>query len=337
MSDRQSNRREFLSTTVSGAVAAGVAVSANPEVATAAGGDMPMRTLGSTGEKVSLLCVGGYHIGVKSLDEAASVRLMHEAIDHGATFLDNAWEYHDGRSEERMGKAIAGRRDKVFLMTKHHGRDKKTAMQHLEDSLRRLKTDVIDLWQFHEIVYENDPERIFAPGGGIEAAELAVKQGKARYIGFTGHKSPYIHLKMLAYGYPFAAVQMPLSILDGSYESFEKWVLPVLVQRNIGVLAMKTRANGAITNEKIATVDECWRYAVSLPVSTVVSGMNSLDILRDNLRLVRDLKPMTADERAAIRERTHAVAMTGKYELFKSTNQYNGPIGRAQQEALRKS
>jgi predicted aldo/keto reductase-like oxidoreductase len=242
--------------------------------------------------------------------------------------MDNAWEYHGGVSEERMGKALVGRRDKVFLMTKHHGRDRKTAMEHLEDSLRRLRTDVIDLWQFHEIVYDADPDMIFAPGGGIEAADLAKKQGKVRYIGFTGHKHHQHHLKMLAYDYPWDAVQMPLNILDGSFESFEKWVLPVLVKRGIGVLAMKTRASGAIVREQVATPEECWRYVTGLPISTVVSGMETIELLRDNLRLARTLQPMSAAEMAAIRERTREVALKGTIERFKTTTAFDGPVGR---------
>ena len=227
-----------------------------------------------------------------------------------------------------MGKALVGRRDKAFLMTKHHGRDKETAMKHLEDSLRRLRTDRIDLWMFHECVYDEDPDMIFAPGGGIEAAELAKKQGKVRHIGFTGHKWPRIHLKMLAYDYPWDAVLMPLNILDGNFRSFEKWVLPVLEKRGIAPLAMKTRASGAILRAKAATVEECWRYVTALPVSTVVSGMESLDVLRSNLRLARELKPMTEEERKAILERTRSYAQGGEHELFKSTNRFDGPIGR---------
>ena len=286
---------------------------------------MPYRELGKTGEKVSLLCVGGYHIGRP--DEATAIRLMHEAIAGGVNFMDNAWEYHQGRSEELMGKAIKDRRDKVFLMTKHHGREKKTAMEHLEQSLRRLQTDVIDLWQFHEVVYDKDPDMIFS-SGGIEAAELAKKQGKVRYVGFTGHKDPIIHLKMLAYDYPWDAVQLPLNILDGSFKSFEKWVVPVLTQRKIGVLAMKSRASGAILKNKIATPEECWRYVTALPVSTVVSGMESLELLRDNLRMARTLKPMSAAEMEAVRSRTREVAMKGELERFKTTTAFDGSVGR---------
>jgi len=287
---------------------------------------VPRRPFGKSGETVSLLGVGGFHVGV--CPEPESIRIIQEAIDNGATFLDNAWEYHNGRSEERVGKAIQGRRDKAFVMTKHHGRDRETAMRHLEDSLRRLQTDVIDLWMFHECVYEQDPDRIFASGGGIEAAEQAKQQGKVRHIGFTGHKDPMIHLKMLAYGYPWDAVLMPLNILDGNFKSFEKWVLPVLVKRGIAPLAMKSRASGEIVKSGIATPDECWRYVTALPIATVISGMQSLELLRDNLRLARTLEPMSAGERAAILDRTREIALTGAKERFKTTRAFDGPIGR---------
>jgi predicted aldo/keto reductase-like oxidoreductase len=291
------------------------------------GGEIPHRPFGKTTEKVSLLCVGGFHMGVP--DEAEGIRLVHEAVDSGATFMDNAWCYHNGGSEERMGKALAGgRRDKAFLMTKHCHRDKKTAMQHLEDSLRRLKTDHLDLWQFHEVVYEKDPDMIFVPGGAIEAADVAKKQGKARYIGFTGHKHPWIHLKMLAYDYPWDAVQMPLNAFDGTFQSFEQIVLPVLVKRKIAVLAMKTRGGGAILRTGTCTAEDLWRYVTALPITTVVSGMESLDMLRKNLALARDLKPMTPDEMAAIRQRTAALASSGKHELYKTSRGYDSGVGR---------
>ena len=288
---------------------------------------LPGRSFGKTDEKISVLGIGGYHIGVSRFTDSESVRLIQEAVDAGVNFMDNAWEYHNGRSEERMGKALVGRRDRVFLMTKHHGRDKKTAMAHLDDSLRRLKTDRLDLWMFHECVYDEDPDRIFAPGGGIEAADLAKKQGKVRYVGFTGHKWPRIHLKLLAYGYPWDAVLMPLNILDGTFRSFETWVLPVLVKRGIAALAMKSRASGAILSAGVATPEECWRYVAALPVSTIVSGMDSLSVMRKNLELTR-LKPMSEDERRAIRERTREVARSGELEKFKTTLAFDGPVGR---------
>lgn len=321
-------RRGFLQQSIAGVAGASLAGGWISQLSAGEAKEgMPYRRLGKTGEKVSLLGVGGYHIGTCSESEA--IRIVQQAIDCGVNFLDNAWEYHQGRSEQRVGKALeGGRREKAFVMTKHHGRDKKTAMEHLEDSLRHLRTDVIDLWMFHECVYDEDPDRIFSKGGGVEAADLAKKQGKVRYIGFTGHKDPMIHLKMLAYEYPWDAVLMPLSILDGSFKSFEKWVLPVLVKRDIAPLAMKSRANGAILAAGIATVEECWRYVISLPVSTVVSGMASTRLLKDNLRLARSLTPMSAEERKAILERTREVAMTGKHELFKTTIAYDGPVGR---------
>ncbi len=326
MPQEKPTRRKFLQRSVSGVAGAGLAGSLLGAGETTTVSGMPYRKFGRTKEEISLLSVGGYHIGVP--EESEGVRIVEEAIDNGVNFLDNAWEYHGGESERRMGKALVGRRDKAFLMTKHHGRDKKTAMEHLEDSLRRLRTDRIDLWMFHECVYDADPDMIFAPGGGIEAAELAKKQGKVRYVGFTGHKWPRIHLKLLAYGYPWDAVLMPLNILDGNYRSFAKWVLPVLTKRGIAPLAMKTRASGAILKATAATAEECWRYVTALPISTVVSGMDSLNILRKNLKLARELKPMSAEESEAIRKRTRSFAVNGKHELFKSTNNFDGAVGR---------
>jgi aryl-alcohol dehydrogenase-like predicted oxidoreductase len=329
MNHSHTTRRRFLESSVAGILGAAAApgLAAWSRESSSSKRAMPYRMLGGTGEKVSLLCVGGHHIGRP--DEATAIRIIQEAVDHGVNFMDNAWEYHGGASEERMGKALKGRRDRVFLMTKHHGRqDRKTAMEHLEDSLRRLKTEVIDLWQFHEVVYDDDPDMIFSPGGAIEAADLAKKQGKVRYVGFTGHKKPEIHLKMLAYGYPWDAVQMPLNVLDASFRSFEQWVLPVLVRRKIGVLAMKTRAAGRIVTEGIATAEECWRYVTALSISTVVSGMESLELLRDNVRLATTLEPMTAEEMKEIRGRVEKVAMTGDVEKFKTSRRFDGPVGR---------
>lgn len=323
----EQSRRQFIQTSIAGVAGLSLANQTSAQ-ATESNPEMPTRKLGRLDEKVSLLGVGGYHIGVP--EEAEGIRMVQEAVDEGVTFMDNAWEYHDGVSEQRMGKALQGRRDKVYLMTKHHGREKGLAMEHLEDSLRRLKTDVIDLWMFHECVYDEDPDLIFAKGGGIKAAELAKQQGKIRHIGFTGHKDPMIHLKMLAYRFPWDAVLMPLNILDGSFKSFEKWVLPVLVKRGIAPLAMKTRASGDIMKNDIATLEECWRYVAGLPVSTIVSGMKTLDELHDNLRLARTLTPMNEVEKAAVLDRTREVAMTGANERFKTTRNFDGPIGRAQ-------
>lgn len=329
---REPTRRQFLRASAAGLAGASLAscglAGKNETAERSTRNGIPYRDFGRSGERVSLLGVGGHHIGRG--EESEGIRIIQEAIDNGVNFLDNAWEYHQGRSEERMGKALeGGRRDKAFLMTKHHGRDSGTAMKHLEDSLRRLRTDHIDLWMFHECVYDEDPDRIFAPGGGIEAAEAAKKQGKVRHVGFTGHKWPRIHLKMLAYEYPWDAVLMPLNILDGTFRSFERWVLPVLEKRGIAVLAMKTRAGGTIVRTETATVEDCWRYVTALPITTVVSGMESVELLRSNLKLARELEPMSDIEMAAVRERTKEVATSGELEGFKTTTRYDGPVGRA--------
>jgi predicted aldo/keto reductase-like oxidoreductase len=213
-------------------------------------------------------------------------------------------------------------------MTKHHGRDKKTAMQHLEDSLRRLGTDVIDLWQFHEVVYDKDPEMIFAQEGGIEAAELARQQGKVRFIGFTGHRSPMLHLKMLAYGYPWDAVQMPLNVMDPHYESFQRHVLPILTQRNIGVIAMKTMASGHVLRANVVTPAEALNYVWSQPISTLVSGIDSEEILEANVALAKSFRPMSAEDQASLLARTREAALTGEYEPFKTAPNFDGPVGR---------
>jgi uncharacterized protein len=329
MCDSHYTRRDVLSAGIAGTgyalLAAGAPVFGRSEQADSGG--MPQRRFGRHDEKVSLLSVGGHHIG--RMDRTESIRLMREAVDNGATFMDNAWCYHRGESELRMGEGLSGGyRDKAFLMTKVHGRDKKTAMKQLEESLKRLKTDRIDLWQYHEVVYDKDPDMIFAPGGAIEAADLAKKQGKVRYIGFTGHKSPLLHLKMLAYEYPWDAAQLPLNPFDATFSSFEEWVLPVMVKRGIAVIAMKTRGGGSILKTGAATAEELWRYAAALPVATIVSGMESMELLRDNLRMARTLKPMPAEEMAALREKVTDLAQTGKHEGYKTTINFDGWAGR---------
>ena len=325
MGKHLSTRRDFIKQTAYGLCA----VNAVGHVLAASNqADIPTRPLGSTGVDVSILGLGGYHIG-KIRDDDQSIRLIRKAIDRGVTFLDNAWEYHNGRSEELMGKALAGGyRDKAFLMTKHHGRDKKTAMEHLEDNLRRLRTDVIDLWQFHEVVYDKDPEMIFVAGGGIEAAELAKKQGKVRFIGFTGHRDPVIHLKMLAYGYPWDAVQMPMNVLDAHFKSFQKNVLPILVRRNIGVIAMKTLASGYVLRANVATPKQALGYVWSQPVSTIVSGIDSEQFLEANVRLARAFRPMGQTEQAELLGKTRDAALTGEFEPFKTPPNFDGPVGR---------
>jgi aryl-alcohol dehydrogenase-like predicted oxidoreductase len=297
-----------------------------------ASGEIPRRALGRTGVEVSALALGGYHIGLaKSEREAA--RIVREALDAGLDFMDNAWEYHDGRSEELMGKALEGRRHEAFLMSKvcSHGRDRRVAMRQLEESLRRLKTDYLDLWQIHEVVYENDPDLHFAPGGAVEALEQAKREGKVRFVGFTGHKHPDIHLKMLSHGFPFDACQFPLNCFDATFRSFEQRVLPEVIRQGIAPLGMKSMCGeGAPVRKRAVTPAEALRYAMSLPVASTVSGIDSLTILRQNLRIARDFKPMTADEMRRLRERCAEAASDGRFELYKTSMKFEGPPGRKQ-------
>jgi uncharacterized protein len=291
-----------------------------------------LRPLGQTGVDVTAIGFGGYHLGLVK-DENEAIRLLHQTIDAGITFLDNAWEYHDGRSEELMGKAIHDRRDKVFLMTKvcTHGRDRHVAMRQLEDSLRRLKTDYLDLWQVHEVVYDNEPELHFAEGGVIEALEQARREGKVRFIGFTGHKSPEIHLKMLSYDYPFDTCQLPLNCFDATFRSFERKVLPELERRGIAAIGMKSLGGeGDMVRAGAVTAEEALRYAMSLRVATIVSGIDSPAVLRQNLGVARNFMPMSDDEMRQLRERCKAIAVDGRFEQFKTTLKFEGPVGREQ-------
>jgi len=294
--------------------------------------DIPLRPLGRTGVHVSALAFGGYHLGtVKSEREA--VRLVHAAIDAGITFMDNAWEYHDGRSEKLMGKAIADRRDDVFLMTKlcTHGRGRREAMRQLEQSLRRLKTDVIDLWQIHECVYDNDPERHFARDGAVEALVRAQREGKVRFVGFTGHKDPAIHLEMLEHDFPFDTCQLPLNCFDGSFRSFEKKVLPALLRRGIAPIGMKSLGgDGRQVKQKVITAQEGLRYAMSLPVAATVSGIDSMKVLRQNLRVASGFTPMSTRQMELLRRRVSEKAADGRFELYKTTARHDGPVGREQ-------
>ncbi|GMV94516.1 MAG: hypothetical protein AMXMBFR82_42940 [Candidatus Hydrogenedentota bacterium] len=323
---RRSTRREFIQQTAAGVTIASLAPSAWTAVAN---GEMPMRDFGNTGEKVSALGVGGHAIG-QIKDDQESVDFIREAIDLGATFLDNAWEYHGGRAEELMGRALRdGYRNKAFLMTKHHGRSEKAmAMEHLEDSLRRLETDVIDLWQFHEVVYDDDPDMIFSKGGAIEAADEAKQQGKVRYIGFTGHKDPAIFKKMLDHDYKWDAVQMPVNVMDPHYRSFINEILPILNERGIAPIAMKTMGGGHILRANVVEPKEALRFAWSQPIATLVSGMSSRDILHQNVELAQSFEPMNEEEQVALLERTKSFAVAGEFEPFKSTNGYDGPVGR---------
>jgi uncharacterized protein len=294
--------------------------------------EVPRKPLGKTGEQVSIIGVGGYHLGtMRSLDDA--VRLVQEAVDAGVNFFDNAWEYNEHRSEDWMGRGLQGRRNKVFLMTKvcTHGRDKKVAMQQLEESLKRLRTDYLDLWQIHEVIYENDPDLHFAKGGVIEALDEAKKEGKVRFVGFTGHKNPAIHLKMLAHDYPFDTVQLPLNCFDGTYRSFEQQVLPELERRGIAALGMKSLGgDGQPILHGVVSAEEALRYAMSLPVATTISGMDSLDVLHQNLTTVRGFKPMAPKQMQALRQRCSSFAADGHLELYKSTKKYDAGVGREQ-------
>ena len=292
---------------------------------TATHAEMPYRVLGRTGERVSAIGLGGWHLGLKHVDEALSIRIVRTAIDRGITFMDNSWDYNEGRSELRMGKALRdGYREKVFLMTKIDGRSKREAARQLDESLRRLQTDRIDLVQHHEILRYEDPHRIFDEEGANAALLEARQAGKLRYIGFTGHKDPRIHLHMLEVargnGFEFDTVQMPLNVMDAHYRSFEKLVLPELVERRIGVLGMKPLANGLILKSGVVTAIECLHYALNLPTSVVITGCDRMEILEQALEAARTFRPMTEAEIRALRTRTADAASRGEFELFKTTS-----------------
>jgi aryl-alcohol dehydrogenase-like predicted oxidoreductase len=308
---------------------AGAAISLGPSAwgAERKSDEMIYRTLGRTGEKVSAIGLGGYHIGVPPQEQEA-IRIIRTAIDRGLTFMDNSWDYHNGASEIRMGKALRdGYRDKVFLMTKIDGRTKPSAAKQLDECLRRLQTDRIDLMQHHEIIRMEDPDRIFGENGANEALFEAKKAGKIRYIGFTGHKDPLVHLRTLEvaaqHQFKFDAVQMPLNVLDAHFRSFEKHVLPVLVREGIGVLGMKPFASGAALETHTVSAIQCLHYALNLPTSVVITGMDSMARLDQALEAVRTFKPMDKDEVATLLARTAQPAATGKYEGFKTTPQFD--------------
>jgi predicted aldo/keto reductase-like oxidoreductase len=292
---------------------------------------IPTRALGKTGVDVSILGVGGAHLARP--DEGEAIRIVQKAIDGGATFLDNAWEYGDGESERRMGLALADGdwRERAFLMTKDcaHDRRAEHSMRKLEESLTRLKTDYLDLWQLHEVVWEDDPEMILAPGGSLKAMIRAKEEGKVRFIGFTGHKSPEIHRQLLTQGIPWDTVQLPLNVFDAHYSSFQHEIVPMCVEQGIGVLGMKSNAGGHVTKSgSDITPEEALRYALGLSASVVISGMDSLEILRKNLAVADDFQPMTDDEIAALLERSRPFAPKGTFEPFKTTHAYDGAEGR---------
>jgi predicted aldo/keto reductase-like oxidoreductase len=317
------NRREFLKLTA----ATTVVMATVPQVwAAEMKGDIPYRKLGRTGEKVSAIGVGGYHIGVPSEEEG--IRIIRTAIDHGINFMDNCWDYHDGGSEVRMGKALkGGYRQKAFVMTKIDGRTKASAARQIDESLKRLQVDHVDLMQFHEIIRMEDPDRIFAGGGAMEAMLAAKQAGKIRYIGFTGHKDPTIHLRMLEtaakHKFHFDAVQMPLNVMDAHFRSFQKQVLPVLVKDEIGVLGMKPLASGLILESKTAKPIECLHYAMSLPTSTVITGMDKMEFLEQTLEAARTFKPMNEQQITALLGRTAESASNGNYETFKTDTRFD--------------
>jgi uncharacterized protein len=327
------SRRKFLQGGASVMSAAALANEVLAQTSSASATGLPTRILGRTGQRVSILCLGGWHIGsVKDDNEA--IRIMHAAIDEGLTFFDNAWDYHDGHSEEVMGKAlVGGKRDKVFLMTKNCERDYAGSMKNLDDSLRRLKTDHLDLWQFHEMVYDNDPDWVFEKGG-LKAALEAKKAGKVRYIGFTGHKDPRIHLKMLAKPFDWDTAQMPINLLDRYYRSFQQEVVPVCLRKNVGVIGMKGLAGGGVEGRLIEKLgmkaEECYSYCLSLPVATQVVGITTMDQLKADIALARNFKPLSVQQRQALLSRVRNEATDGRHELFKSAKTYDGPHHRKQ-------
>ncbi len=313
----QTNRRRFLRAAVASATAAGLGSRALADQQDDPAG-IPTRPLGKTGERVSIVGMGGYHIGLA--EEKEAIAIMQEAVDEGVTFFDNSWDYNGGRSEEYMGKALAadGRRDKVFLMTKVCARDYDGAKAQLDESLTRLQTDVIDLWQFHEINWDVDPDWIYEQGG-LRFALEAQKAGKVRYIGFTGHKDPSYHLKMLSKPYEWATVQMPINILDAHYRSFQKKVLPECTKRDIGAIGMKALSNGIIPDELGIPAELCRRFSLSLPISTLACGIRSRANLRQDLAMARSFKPVTQEEIDDLLAKTTESGRSGKYEKHKST------------------
>lgn len=296
-------------------------------------GEIPLRHFGRTGADVSAIGLGGYHLGLVSAERDA-IEIVRSAIEGGVTFMDNAWEYHDGRSEKQMGKALAGGwRDSVFLMSKvcTHGRDAKTAMRQLEESLRRLGTDYLDLWQIHEVAYYNDPQRHFMKGGVVEALTAAKEQGKVRFVGFTGHKDPALHLEMLSYDYPFDACQLPLNAFDANFRSFERNVLPELNRRGIAPIGMKSLGGeGDPAKKRAISAQDALAYAMSLPVATTVSGIDSLKVLRQNLRVARGFTALMPTDMAALRDQVSAFAGDGRFETYKVTAKHEGMVGRKQ-------
>ena len=293
-------------------------------------GPIPLRDFGKTGVKVSALGMGGHHFG-EAKDEDTVVEIIHRSVDGGITFFDCCWEYNRGKSEDWLGKGLKGLRDRAFLMTKvcTHGRDASLAMQMLEQSLRRLQTDHLDLWQIHGVGFWNDPELFIRPGGAAEALERAKKEGKVRFVGFTGHKDPDVHLAMLNTGFPFDSVQMPLNPFDANFHSFEQKVLPVLNQKGIAPLGMKPICgHGEPVQKGVFSAQELLSYAMSLPVATTISGVSEISILEQNLKIAQGFTPLSGAEMQALRERAKPYAGDGRFELYKASLKFDNPEAR---------
>jgi predicted aldo/keto reductase-like oxidoreductase len=319
------NRREFFKAAAAAAIVAKFGATATFGQGT---GTMPYRILGRTGEKVSLLGLGGWHIGPPTVAPADAVAIVRTALDNGVNFLDNSWDYNNGESERRMGDALRdGYRAKAFLMTKLDGRTAQAASQQLDESLQRLQTDHVDLIQLHEIIRLSDADRVFAPGGAIETLVKARQAGKVRYIGFTGHKSPEIHLHMLEtadrHGFTFDTVQMPLNVMDAHFSSFGDTVLPVARAKQMGVLGMKSMGGSIILQSNTATPLECLNFTMNLPVSVCIAGCDSIRILQQGLDAARNFRPLTQDEVAAILAKTETAAAQGQYELYKTSDRFD--------------
>ena len=334
MSD--SSRRTFIEGVV-GVAAAGVTVTnaAQAQTSQANSAGIPLRALGKTGVRVSCLGLGGWHVG--ALPRALAIKLMHAAIDEGVTFFDNAWDYHSGAAETVMGEALAldGKRDKVFLMSKNCERDYEGSLRCLDETLKRLRTDHLDLWQFHEINYDNDP-RWLLERGGLRAALEAKKAGKVRFIGFTGHKHPDLHLATLKLNFPWDTVQMPVNVMDAQYRSFEKNVMPAAKRQGVGIIGMKSLGGGAPAGTFLArnrlglSAEQCIRYSLTTDISTLVMGIMSLEQLKQNAAVARSFSPMSSQERGQLLQRLQDEATDGRFELFKSTHLFDGPHHRKQ-------
>ncbi len=326
------DRRDALGVMAAGLVAASAGATAARGQTAESG--MTYRTLGKTDEKVSAIGLGGYHIGIQS-DPQESVRIVRFAIDQGIAFMDNCWDYNGGESEKRMGRALRdGYRQKVFLMTKFDGRTKAAAAQQIDESLSRLQTDHIDLIQYHENIRPEDPDRFFAAGGALEALVAAKQAGKIRYIGFTGHKDPFIHLRMLdeaqQHRFHFDSCQMPLNVMDAHFRSFAHQVVPRLVAEGIGVLGMKPMGSGEVLRAGVVTPIECLHYALNLPTSVVINGCDNVDRVNQALEAVRSFKPMSDAQVSALLAKTRDAAMTGRYEPFKTTSDFDGTAANPQ-------